>query len=169
MAARTPAPPGSPSPSPGVVGPARPSWPPRARISPAAAAPPFASSLPPWNRTDNASAASFSPRAFRLTCFVEIVAAARFADADAVAVAYELELPRGGAWVLLADEGGRLLPAPQRSSGGHAGGEYAAAEPRQGTADVAGSGGVAPIGAGGVRLVMHYLSLSLTLEDSILS
>jgi hypothetical protein len=49
------------------------------------------------------------PRAFRLTCFLEIVAAARFNDADAVYIAFELVLPPGGGWTLLADGSGRPL------------------------------------------------------------
>lgn len=58
------------------------------------------------------------PRGFRLTCFLEIVAAARFADADALFIAFELVLPAGGGWTVLADGSGRPL---QRVVGGAGG------------------------------------------------
>lgn len=54
------------------------------------------------------------PGSFRVVSFLELVAAARFFDADAVYVAFELVLPVGSGWRLLPDDdvaAARALPA----------------------------------------------------------
>jgi hypothetical protein len=51
-----------------------------------------------------AGAGAGAARAFRLSIFVELVAAARFAGAGAVYIAYQLALPRGSGWRLLQGE-----------------------------------------------------------------
>lgn len=92
------------------------------------------------------------PRSFRLTCYVEIVAAARFDGPRAVYIAYELTLPKGSGWRLIPP--GSDTGASSASPRGNGGGGRTARQPLQ-LNDYAGvneySNGAAPDGGNG-----HY-------------